>query len=315
MSSRPDSRCLRSPVRDPAGNDRLLVRPDGKIPPALKWLQNSESGRAWLRELPARMARCTSQWDLRLDPPFPQSFVSIVFPATRSDGYPAVLKIQWPHAESEYEHQALRLWNGHGAVQLFEFDAQEHALLIERCEPGDHLSTVNAEEALEILAEMLPRLWVPAAGPFRTLADECGHWRQQLPSLWDLAHRPFEKALLDVALDAMDQLCAERSDPVLLHQDLHGDNVLRATREPWLVIDPKPLVGEREFSLAPIIRSCEFGHTRATVVHRLDKLSSSLGLDRERCRLWTLVQTLAWGFEGATVYDKHVETARWLWQA
>ncbi len=256
-----------------------------------------------------------NKWDLRLDPPFPQSFVSVVFPATRSDGSRAVLKIQWPHAESEYEHEALRLWNGQGAVQLFEFDSQEHALLIEYCQPGDYLSSVTPEEALEVLAEMLPRLWVPAAQPFRTLAEECGQWRQQLPSLWDLAQRPFEKALLDVALEAMDQGCVERSDPVLLHQDLHGDNVLRATREPWLVIDPKPLAGEREFSLAPIIRSCEFGHTRAAVVQRLNTLTASLGLDRERCRLWTLVQTIAWGFDGATVDAKHIEIARWLWQA
>ncbi len=285
------------------------------IPPPLTWLQNSESGRAWLRELPARVSRCASKWHLRIGPPFPQSFVSIVFPARRSDGSPAVLKIQWPHAESDYEHEALRLWNGHGAVQLYEFDSQEHALLIERCEPGDHLSTVNPEEAIEVLAEMLPRLWVPAAQPFKTLAEECRQWRQELPSLWDLAHRPFESALLDAALEAMDRLCVPQSDPVLLHQDLHGDNVLRAAREPWLAIDPKPLIGEREFSLAPIIRSGELGHTRAAVVHRLDKLSSSLRLDRERCRLWTLVQTLAWGFDGETVLDKHVETARWLWRA
>jgi streptomycin 6-kinase len=285
------------------------------IPPALTWLQNSEGGRVWLRELPARVSRCASKWDLRLGPPFPQSFVSIVFPATRIDGSPAVLKIQWPHAESDCEHEALRLWSGHGAVRLFDFDPQEHALLIERCEPGDHLSTVDPEEAIEVLAEMLPRLWVPAARPFRTLAEECGQWRQQLPSLWDLANRPFESALLDAALEAMVQLCATPGDLVLLHQDLHGDNVLRATREPWLAIDPKPLIGEREFSLAPIIRSCELGHTRTAVVHRLDKLSSSLGLDRERCRLWTLVQTLAWGFDGEKVLDKHVETARWLWQS
>ena len=302
-------------MKTPQATAPFRVRADRRIPPALKWLQNSESGREWLRELPARMSRCRSKWDLQLDPAFPKSFVSIVFPDTRSDGSPAVLKIQWPHAESEYEHEALRLWNGRGAVQLFEFDAQEHALLIERCEPGHHLSNVDPEEALEILAEMLPRLWVPAAWPFRTLAEECGQWRQQLPSLWDLAERPFEKDLLDAALEATDQLCAEPGDLVLLHQDLHGENVLRATREPWLAIDPKPLVGAREFSLAPIIRSSEFGHGRTAVVYRLDKLSSMLGLDRERCRLWTLVQTLAWGFDGATVYDKHVETARWLWQS
>ena len=113
----------------------------------------------------------------------------------------------------------------------------------------------------------------------------------------------------------MESLSNTQGEQVLLHQDLHGDNVLRARRERWLAIDPKPRVGERELSLAPIIRSYEFGHSRADVVRRLDVLSTALRLDRERCRLWALVQTLAWGFEGAIVYDKHVETTRWLWEA
>jgi streptomycin 6-kinase len=92
---------------------------------------------------------------------------------------------------------------------------------------------------------------------------------------------------------------------------LHGENVLAAEREPWLVIDPKPLRGEREFSLAPIIRSAELGHTRDEVVYRLDRLSTELQLDRERVRGWTIAQTMAWGLysNGA---ERHFETIRWL---
>jgi streptomycin 6-kinase len=255
------------------------------------------------------------KWGLRLEPPYSQSYVSIVFPASLRDGTRAVLKIQWPHPESDYEHEALRIWNGRGAVMLLDYDPQEHSLLLERCEPGDHLSTVDPEQALEIVAEMLPHLWVPAGPPFRTLVDECAAWREQLPSLWERAGRPFECAMLNATLEAMDMLCSSPRGQVLVHQDLHGDNILRAERETWLAIDPKPLVGEREFALAPVIRSYEFGHGRTAVVHRLDRLSSSLGLDRERCRLWTLVQTLAWAFEGTVAYDTHIETARWLWQA
>ena len=195
------------------------------------------------------------------------------------------------------------------------FDAEEHALLLERCEPGDHLSAIGPEPALEVVVDLLPRLWVPAGTPFRTLTDECADWRRQLPSQWEFAGRPFEQAMLDATLEAMDQLSSSQREQVLVHQDLHGDNILRAEREHWLAIDPKPLAGEREFSLAPIIRSREFGHSRADVIHRLDKLSSSLQLDRERCRLWALIQTLAWAFDGSVVFGFHIEIARWLWQA
>ena len=50
---------------------------------------------------------------------------------------------------------------------------------------------------------------------------------------------------------------------MLVNQDLHADNILSATREPWLVIDPKPLAGEREFGVAAIVRGGELGHSRA----------------------------------------------------
>jgi streptomycin 6-kinase len=78
-----------------------------------------------------------------------------------------------------------------------------------------------------------------------------------------------------------------------------------------LVIDPKPLAAEREFSLAPIIRSFEFGHSQAEVVHRLDRLSAELRLDRDRVRRWAIAQAVAWSFDSAYA-ERHYETARWL---
>jgi streptomycin 6-kinase len=101
---------------------------------------------------------------------------------------------------------------------------------------------------------------------------------------------------------------------VLLHQDLHGDNVLAAQREPWLAIDPKPLAGEREFGVAPIVRSRELGHSRSEVLGRFDRLVSELGLDRERARGWTIGQTIAWAFDGEH-RGAHADVARWLLEA
>jgi streptomycin 6-kinase len=86
---------------------------------------------------------------------------------------------------------------------------------------------------------------------------------------------------------------------------------LPSQREPWLVIDQKPLAAEREFSLAPIIRSFEFGHSQTEVIYRLDRLSDGLCLDRDRVRRWTIAQSVAWSFESAHA-DRHYETVRWL---
>jgi streptomycin 6-kinase len=98
---------------------------------------------------------------------------------------------------------------------------------------------------------------------------------------------------------------------VLVNQDLHADNVLAAEREPWLLIDPKPLAGEREFGVASIVRGQELGHSRGSVLHRLDRVSAELGLDRERVRLWTMAHTVAWGFDGEPL-PGHIEAAAWL---
>jgi streptomycin 6-kinase len=229
-----------------------------------------------------------------------------------ADATAGVLKVQFPHPESEHEAAALSAWDGDGAVRLLEHDPERHALLIERCTPGTHLSRLSADEALAVLMALLPRLWKPATGPFKPLADEAAHWADQLPRSWERAGRPFERMLIDAAVETLEALSASQGEPVLLHQDLHADNVLRAEREPWLVIDPKPLAGEREFGAAPIIRAYELGHTRALVLHRLDRLTAELGLDRERARGWAFAQTLAWAFEDDNVLEPHVETARWL---
>ena len=78
--------------------------------------------------------------------------------------------------------------------------------------------------------------------------------------------------------------------------------------------DSKVLSPAERARLAPIIRSPEFGHSRAEVVGRLDRLSAELGLDRERARGWAIAQTMAWSFDSAFADPRH-ETARWLLDA
>lgn len=111
----------------------------------------------------------------------------------------------------------------------------------------------------------------------------------------------------------MRELVSTQGPQVLVHQDLHADNVLQAQREPWLVIDPKPLIGEREFAVACVVRGAELGHSRDRVLGRLDRLSETLGLDRERARGWTIAQTLAWTDFGADLMSRrHLEVVQWL---
>ena len=218
--------------------------------------------------------------------------------------------MQWPHRESEHEAEALEVWHGDGAVRLLARDDERHALLLERCRPGAPLR----DSALEVFVDLLPRLWKPAGPPFRPLADEVAWWTSTIRAGWERVGKPFEERLLEASISILEELGPTQGEQVLLNQDLHADNVLAAGREPWLVIDPKPLVGEREFAVAPIVRSFELGHSRRAVLERFDRLTCELGLDRERARGWTIGQTIAWSID-SDFHPTHAETARWLLEA
>jgi len=206
-----------------------------------------------------------------------------------------VLKLSHPHREALQEGEALERIDGDGAIRLLDSDDDEHALLLELCEPGAPVSTLSLHAAMDVIVGLLPRIWKNADG-FHTLVDEIECWAE----LGEL-----DGELLQLARD----LASSQGELVLTHQDLHGDNVISAQREPWLVIDPKPLAAEREFQAAPILRSGELGHTKQEMLYRLDRLAE-LGLDRERMIGWTIVQTTAWS-EGATL-PSHGAVLEWL---
>ena len=259
------------------------------------------------------MRACTARWSLELtEPPFAYATASLALPARRADGSDAVLKVQFPHRESEHEAAALRSWDGEGAVRVLEHDPDRWALLLERCHPGTSLAHVPQDEALDVAIGLLPRLWKPAGPPFTSLAEEAAWWAGSLPADWASTGRPFERSLLDAAVEAIADLSGTQGEQVLVNQDMHADNVLRAEREPWLTIDPKPLSGEREFGIAALVRGGELGEARGDVLHRLNRLTAELDLDRERARGWCLAQTLAWAVDEDNVIEEHIDVVRWL---
>jgi streptomycin 6-kinase len=266
---------------------------------------------AWLERVPQLLAECAEEWTLRLGDEYPQGAAGYVVRAELDDGTRAVLKLIFPHREAEHEAEALRVWDGDAAVRLLRYDDARRAMLLERCEPGTLLAHADPETALDVLVAVLPRLWKRVDGPFQSLADETACWLDEIPSEWERTGRPCDPALVAETTATLAALAASQGEQVLLHQDLHTDNVLAAEREPWLVIDPKPLAGEREFGVAPIVRDYVLGHSRTDVLRRLDRLTDELALDRERALGWTIGQTVAWMFE-STHRDTHLETVRWL---
>ena len=259
------------------------------------------------------MERCADGWELTLGESFPDAQVAFVAAVETREREEAVLKIGWPHREAEREADALLQWDGNAAVRVLKHDRGSNAMLLERCIPGTQLFDLDEDAALDVLIDLLPRLSIPAGDPFTTLADEAAWWLETLEQDRQRAVRPFSARLLEVSIEALRELPATApEETVLLHQDLHPGNVLRARREPWLAIDPKPLVGERAFVAAPIVRSYELAHDESSVLRRLDRLTSELGIDRERARLWSIAQTVAWSMDEEGADPWLVQTAEWL---
>jgi streptomycin 6-kinase len=289
------------------------------VPDGLSWWRSHPDGAAWLTELPGLVAGCVDDWGLTLSPPFEPAAISWVAPAELPDGTRAVLKVNFPEPESEHEADALQWWAGDGAVRLLAQDRNRRALLIARCDPGAQLRHVPDEPAANrIAAGVLRRLWKPAppddAG-YRTLAEESRRWADELPRRWERHGRPVPREVLEEAV----ALCAELGDSqpelVVCHQDFHGGNVLSVAGGGWLAIDPKPLIGERAFDLASLLRDrrpalLSGPHPERVVRERLEQLCGELEVDRERARGWALVHALAWGMSDEDATPDLLECAQ-----
>lgn len=261
------------------------------------------AGLDWLRQLPATIADCEQRWSLTVMPPFAGLSYNYVAPAIRADGTAVVLKVGVPNPELTTEIEALRLYNGRGIVRLLDADPEEGMLLLERLRPGAPLSSLADDQAAtSIAAGVMRQLWrpVPADHPFPTVAK----WAAGLARLRDhFGGRtgPFPTRLVEAAETLFRELIDPMGESVLLHGDLHHDNVLAAQRQPWLALDPKGVVGEPAYEVGALLRNplpqLLTGPQPARVLaRRVDQLAEELGFDGDRIVGWGLAQAVlsAW---------------------
>ena len=208
-----------------------------------------ETGREWLQRLPDLLTHCAARWALTLEPPFDPLTYNYAAPAVRADGTRVVLKVGVPCRELATEVEALRLFDGQGAVRLLDADADKGILLLERLMPGAPLLSVPDDgQATGIAASVMQGLRrpAPAGHTFPTVAE----WFAGLARLraqFDGGTGPFSTRLVEEAEALSAELIQSTAETALLHGDLHHGNILRAGRAPWLAIDPKGVVGDPAF--------------------------------------------------------------------
>ncbi|MFJ6699284.1 aminoglycoside phosphotransferase family protein [Streptomyces sp. NPDC091272] len=299
----------------------MAFEPSGRLVKALGEAQGEAAAADWLGRVPALAQEAVAARELtveRVQAPGGRS--SMVVLVRRPDGAQGALKLAPSAAHPERERAALAHWNGWGAVQLAEDPAAEDgALLLERLHCEVSLRSLPEAKALLEAAGVVRKLWVePAADhPFETA--EARTARQTAA----MREAPAELApLVDAALAARDELVASGSELLLLHGNFRQGKVLGGDRAPWLAVGPDPLVGERAYDLARLVRD-RIDDQIATAAgspatrRRVNRLADSLDVDRARLHGWTLFRAVESGVRAMAAGRKQdgemlLEFASWL---
>jgi streptomycin 6-kinase len=213
----------------------------------------------------------------------------------QSDGAPAVLKVGFPHWEAEWEAIALDAMGPELAPRVLRSDEWTWAMLLDHVTPGVTLGALSTSHALEIAAELLLRMRavaVPEGMPTAaaTIARFVSNARERHPVLPD---RVLE------ALDELESLVASTSDALLVHGDFNPGNALSNSDSGWLVIDPKPMVGDQAYDPFPMLAQLgeapRGDNAARDWSRRIERVSSAASLNADRVARWAFGRAgLAW---------------------
>jgi streptomycin 6-kinase len=265
----------------------------------------SEQHRAWLANLAGTVKKLEQRWSLDIGAPFqPGGQTAWVAPASTKTGGDVVLKVGWRHDEATHEAAGLRVWDGQGSVRLLAAEESDDtiALLIERCVPGTALACRPEPEQDLVIAALLTRLWRELAPghEFRPLQEMCDAWADAFEQKFATRPANLDPGLAREGATLFRGLPASAPRNVLLCTDLHAENVLGAQREPWLMIDPKPYVGDPTYDPLQHLLNCdERLHTDPRGF--ASRMADLLGLDRDRLLLWLFARCVVESVEWPTL--------------
>jgi streptomycin 6-kinase len=241
---------------------------------------------AWVDRLPQIVASLAEAWALTLEPHFQDLSYNFVAPVRRPDGTAAVLKVSYPAPEGDflYEERAVRAFGAHGCARLLASDLDRCALLMEALLPGLPVSSLRDDVAeVSATASVMRALHRPPPDghDFPTFAAWIEAMARQaagLPNRFDWLERGISLG--------RDLIAAPIGPAVLLHGDLHHDNVL-SSGDSWRCIDPKGVIGEPAWEVGPYLYNNltdadDETSWRRTIRRRADQFADELGLDHQR---------------------------------
>ncbi|SNT62441.1 streptomycin 6-kinase [Asanoa hainanensis] len=272
--------------------------------PVVRQLGRLAEAEPWLASLPALISEVRDEFGLSLSPPVHGGSCSWVAPAALPDGAPVIVKIGWPHREMLGEPAALRRWAGHGAVRLLAEDPVRHALLLERCVPGEPLGSagLDAASALRAGCGVLRQLWnVPPAGTFEELGTVTAEWADLVEERMAVVRPGYDPGLVAEGARLLRELPASADRTVLLHGDFNPGNILSGRSGTWLAIDPKPMTGDPAYDPWPLLEQIDDPFSTSDPARelrsRIALLAAELSISGDRIAQWSAarrVETALW---------------------
>ena len=250
------------------------------------------SGKIWLKDLPNFLQEITTNWELSDLNLFHNVTYTAVFSGLQR-GRPVVLKLRPDVMELKQEATALKAFESLGAVRVL--NQKEGALLLERVIPGLSLKSyfpAQDAEAIQIVCDILKRIHLAPASKDQFPSLET--WLGNLDKTW-----PIPPSFLEKGRFLRDKLLATSSHHVLLHGDLHPENILQNGTH-WSIIDPKGVLGDPLYDAAPFIRNplpelLTLGDASPFILRRISEFSKRGDFDPQRLKEWCFVQSLlAW---------------------
>ncbi|MDE2025382.1 MAG: aminoglycoside/hydroxyurea antibiotic resistance kinase [Patescibacteria group bacterium] len=257
-----------------------------------------EQGQVWLDTIPQLISKYEKAWEIKAHHPFVLSY-NYVAPVTCRDGSPAVLKIGFPQDKEFYsEMEMLRMSEGEGMVTLLRFASLDAVALIEQCLPGKSLRTVDETTAVTQAIKLMQEIWKPVPAPhtFPHIKD-WGKGFTRIKTLFPGTACPIPKLLLDKGEKLFGEFCSSLTEEVLLHGDLHQDNILSSGRELWLAIDPKGVIGEKAYETGIWLRNpfpdiVKDPNATQILKLRVERFADGLSLDKQRILGWGFAQAV-----------------------
>ncbi|MGE8206796.1 aminoglycoside phosphotransferase family protein [Heyndrickxia sp. NPDC080065] len=251
-------------------------------------------GEKWLNDFDRLIDDCEKRWQMKIMPPFELSY-NFVASAILNDGSEIVIKLAVPSDEFHAEAEALKLFNGNGMVKLLDVDPVKGILILERLIPGQTLASLeNDEEATHIASQVAKKLWSPASH-----SSKIPNLKEREIDLINISKKypeglgPIAKEIIQEAAETFKYMTATMEKTFFLHGDFHHYNILFAGKD-WVAIDPKGLIGDREYDLIQFLLNKLPNQNLMSVLDtRIDIFVEQLQLNKKRI--------LAWGFAHAVL--------------